>query len=203
MSSACSGSHHRRIVSWAEVQAVKVPVLMLLALISSGCATTGLEALSDYDHSQDFSHYKTFAWMEDDPVMGTRAASSGSSPLNRGRTVEAIQTELERKGYRKVDDRGAADFVVAYSIGARDRLDVESYPVPYRGPWLWDWYAGRETEVRTYTEGVLAIDIFDAAKKSPVWHGWASKQLTAQDVRRAAEGIPDAVRRILQRFPPA
>jgi hypothetical protein len=184
------------------VQAVRLSILLLFVLLSSGCATT-MEALSDYDHSQDFSHYKTYAWMEDDPVMGARSASSGSSPLNSSRTVKAIQAELERKGYRKVEDRAAADFVVTYTIGARDRLDVESYPVPYRGPWLWDWYAGRETSVRTYTEGVIAVDIFDAAKKSPVWHGWASKPITAEDVRHAAEEIPRAVRRILQRFPPA
>jgi hypothetical protein len=176
--------------------------LMLLILLSGGCATT-MPVSSDYDRSQDFSHYKTFAWMDDDPVMGAQAASGGSSALNRRRTVEAIQAELQRKGYRKVEDRNTADFVVTYTIGARDRLDVESYPVPYRGPWLWDWYAGRETSLRAYTEGVLAIDIFDAARKSPVWHGWASKQITEQDVRQAAEQIPVAVRRVLQQFPPA
>lgn len=74
---------------------------MLLVLLCSGCATT-MNALSDYDHSQDFSHYKAFAWMDGGPVMGPQAAASGSSALNRHRTVEAIQAEQIPVAVRRV-----------------------------------------------------------------------------------------------------
>jgi hypothetical protein len=93
--------------------------------------------------------------------------------------------------------------VLSYTVGARDRIDVQSYPVRFRSAWGWGWtYVGREADVSTYREGTLAIDIFDGRTNQPVWHGWATKRITERDVANAAEQIPIAVAAILARFPP-
>ncbi len=125
------------------------------------------------------------------------------SPLNRKRIEEAIENTLTAKGFQKTADRAAADFVLSYTVGARDRLDVYSYPAPYGGAWHWGYpYWGRDVDVTMYTEGTLSIDVFDGKTHQPVWHGWASKRITEQDVERAAEQIPPAVNAILANFPP-
>lgn len=171
-------------------------------LFVAGCATT-LETHSDHDRSQSFSGYSTFAWMNDQPMMGTPEEIQRVSPLNRKRIEDAIEAELVGKGFRKSTERASASFVVSYTVGARDRIDVQSFPSPYAGPWYWGWpHYWQDVDVQTYTEGTLAIDIFDGSSHQPVWHGWASKRITAHDVKHAAEQIPPAVAAILKDFPP-
>ena len=172
-------------------------------LMLAACATNGLRAQSDHDPAQDFSRYRTYAWIADEPLVTPRGQPVEVSPLNRQRIVSAVESELTGKGFRKTNEPASADFVVSYTVGARDRLDVASYPTVYGGPWRWGYpYFGPEVDVRMYTEGTLSIDIFDGHSHQPVWHGWGSKRLTERDIKRAAELIPPAVRQILGAFPP-
>src|SRR5689334_18474650 len=94
-------------------------------LLVSGCATT-LEAHSDHDAQQNFSGYHTFAWLADQPMIAPPEEVARVSPLNRRRIEQAIENELAAKGFTKTLDRSAADFVVSYTVGARDRVDVYS-----------------------------------------------------------------------------
>jgi hypothetical protein len=167
-----------------------------------GCATT-LNAHFDHDASQDFSAYRTFAWIADQPMIAPPDDVARVSPLNRRRIEEAIEKALSEKGFQKVSDRAAADFVVSYSVGARDRIDAHSFPAPYADVWHWGrHYYGHDVDVDVYREGTLAIDVFDTRTHQPVWHGWASRRITEYDVRHAAEQIPPAVVSILSNFPP-
>jgi hypothetical protein len=170
-------------------------------LMLTGCATK-LETHADHDRSQSFANYRRFAWMADQPMMAAPEDVARVSPLNRRRIEQAIEKELAGKGFQKVG-RDAADFVVSYTVGARDRLDVQSYPTPYRGPWLWGYpYFGHDVDVTTYQQGTLSIDIFDGKTHQPVWHGWGTKRISESDVKNAAELIPPAVASILKSFPP-
>jgi hypothetical protein len=56
--------------------------------------------------------------------------------------------------------------------------------------------------VRQYREGTLSIDVFDAHSHRPVWHGWAKKELTRNDMEHSAEAIRKAVDSVLAKFPP-
>ena len=172
------------------------------ALFVAGCATT-LQAHSDHDRGQNFSAYHTYAWMTDQPMVATPDELTRVSPLNRHRIEQAIENELATKGFQKSTARAAADFVVSYTVGARDRVDVFSYPAPYGGPWRWGGpYFGHDVDVTMYREGTLAIDVFDGKNHQPVWHGWASKRISEHDLKHAAEQIPPAVALIMQDFPP-
>lgn len=53
-----------------------------------------------------------------------------------------------------------------------------------------------------YREGVLAIDAFDAKTHRPVWHGWAKKALTRQDMEQSGQSIREAADAVLAKFPP-
>lgn len=176
--------------------------LVPIALALSACET--LRVGSDYDRAADFSAYRTFTWLP-------RQDYGVNNPLLVERAREAIQRALERKGYTYVRDSAQADFSVDFTIGARERVDVRTYPVPYAGPWYWygpRWwgypYWGRGVDVHTYREGTLAIDIFDAKSHKPVWHGWARKPLTQRDLEHSSSdvSVPEAVDAVLAKFPP-
>jgi hypothetical protein len=195
------GDRRHSAIGGARAMTWALPLLASLSLLGA-CATT-LQANSDFDSAQDFSRYRSFAWMVADSPIAAPGEQVRVSPLNRQRIVEAIEAELGAKGFQKAADGSAADFVISYTVGARDRIDAQSYPDLYRGPWRWSRpYIGRNVDVSVYREGTLAIDIFDGASHQPVWHGWASKRITEHDVTHAAEQIPPAVAAILEKFPP-
>ena len=164
-------------------------------LTSTACST--LRVGSDYDRSATFSGYHTYAWLP-------REHSVASNPLVARHAHEAIDAILRSKGYTPVDDPANADFTVDFTVGSRDRIDVQSYPMAYRGPWHWGLgYYGSDLDVRQYREGTLGIDIFDGRTHQPVWTGWARKALTQADLERSEGPIREAAAAVLQRFPPS
>jgi hypothetical protein len=119
------------------------------------------------------------------------------------RTYDAIRAELTSKGFTYVTNPAQADFAVDFTIGASDRLDVRSYPAPYGGPWVHAGSWGNPIDVRQYREGTLAIDVFDARSRKPVWHGSGTKELSQSDLDHSEPVIRDAVTAVLAQFPPS
>jgi len=176
----------------------------LLALVSGlalvACAS--LRVASDFDHTASFAGYRSFSWMP-------REHHGSANPLAVQRAHDAIEAELKTKGFNEVADPAAADFVVDFTIGSRERTEVSSYPAPYasegwwggRGWWGYPYWGG-EVDVRQYREGTLSIDVFDGRSHRPVWHGWARKELTRSDIEHSEAPIRTAVAAVLAQFPP-
>ncbi|MBS0419446.1 MAG: DUF4136 domain-containing protein [Proteobacteria bacterium] len=171
--------------------------------LSALAACTTLSVGSDYDRDASFAGYHTFSVMQ-------RAHQDVHNPLVVTRADDAIRAELIRKGYQQATDASTADFSVDFTIGSKERTDVNAYPDPYFGTgWGWGrrgwWggqYWGNNLDVRQYREGTLSIDIFDAKTHRPVWHGWAKKELNRSDIQNSEEPIRTAVAAVLARFPP-
>ncbi len=179
--------------------------VLLLGALLSGCAT--VNSGSHHDESATFGHYQTFAWIADDPLIVGAGGQAAISPLSQKKITVAIENALNEKGFTHTANPDQADFVVAYTVGTRERIDARSYPNAYQGAWGWHMY-GRyyyQTEVvhRTYTEGTLGIDIFDGKTNQPVWHGWARKSVTSADRNDPSPAIRKAVTAIIKRFPPS
>jgi hypothetical protein len=176
----------------------------LAVVVLASCST--LQVGSDYDRKASFANYHTFAIMP-------REHRDVRNPLVVQRAQDAITEELTRKGYRQVSDPNAADFTVDFTIGSRERTDINSYPEPYAGMgwggWGWgpgwwgDPYWGTQIDVRQVREGTLSIDIFDARTHRPAWHGWAKKDLSSKDIEQSEQPIRAAVASVLAKFPPA
>lgn len=191
---------------------LQAAVAIAFSICLAGCATSPT-VHTDFDPSQSFDGYKTFAWISDEPMI--LSSDLGPNPLVARRLKVAIRTTLEEKGFRFVSSASSADFVVAFTVGARDKMDVRSREVVdyYGTHWRWGYdyfdirrpinFPRTQVTTRQYTEGSLAIDIFDVERKSPVWHGSASKRLSSDEQKgRSAESTREAVRIILSEFPP-
>lgn len=185
------------------------PLLIALSLL--GCA--GVPVSSDFDESQNFGDYQSFSWLRNDPLMV--AGGLTPTPATEQILISATREALESKGFRFVEDSGTADFLVALSVGTRDKTSIQEFYRSYGPNWGWgsQYYGGiypmagvghqKETLVTEYTEGTLSIDIFDVARKSPVWHGSASKRLSDRELRGdSAESTRVGVKDILASFPP-
>ena len=186
-----------------------IRALLIFALLATGCAAN--KPIVDYDQSTDFAAYRDFAFLSEHPMIVT-PDTPPVSPLLEGRMMRVIDGVLASKGFTRVSDPESADFTVGFTVGARDKIRVQDYPPSYRvyyggrgGLWGASYYGAfgaREVDVQQYTEGTLAIDIYDVAEHKPVWHGVATKRVTDEMRRNPDESINEAVSAILEAFPP-
>lgn len=176
----------------------------------AGCAST-FQASYDHDSANDFSKYQSFAWISKNPMkVGNNVGPV--NPLLEPRIMSALENALVAKGYEYVIQPEAADFVLSFTVGSREEISVSSYPsmsagysVAYPRQWGWGgayYGVGTETRVREYTEGMLAVDIFDVEERRPVWHGVATKRISESDREEIEATVKAAVDAILAGFPP-
>lgn len=192
------------------IRRLLILVTAFLSLALAACAT-GFKATYDSDPGHDFSGYQTFAWMSANPMI-VGPTNRISNPLLEPKIMAAMEGVLTAKGYSKVDDPEAADFVLSFTVGSREEIQVNSYPATYagygyRGAWGWGGpYYGMgmatETQVRQYQKGMLALDVFDVKERRPVFHAVAEKSITDSDRKRLDETVQAAVDAVLQAFPP-
>jgi hypothetical protein len=175
---------------------------LLLVSLLSGCAA--ITSGSHFDETANFSAYETFSWIGDDPLISVDS-SIPVSAMAKSMINSAIRGELTKKGYAYVDDRDDADFVVAYTIGTRENIRVDSYPVEFRGRWGWhvpySYYHYREISAHSYTKGTLGVDVFDNDSRKPIWHGWAEKTVTQSDRQDPGPSINEGIRLLFESFP--
>lgn len=182
-----------------------------LVVLVASCSSTH-DAKVDFDKNMevDTSTYKTFAWLTSSRIM---AASDDMNPVMKLRIDDEIEQAFAAKGYTLVSDAETADFAISYTVGNRDKIKVSSYPTTYNSGFGWGrgyyggYYGGMygssmgtETRVRQYTEGKLAIDVYDVKSHQPAWHGWAVKRLTSDDKDEPEAMIKDVVNKVIGQF---
>lgn len=182
---------------------VPLPVrLACVAALAWLAACETLQTGSDYDRAASFAGYHTFTLMK-------REHRHMANPLVTQRAEDAIKSYLQSRGYVYVEEPAQADFAVDFTLGSKERTDIQSYPDPWMGPgwyggpgWWGGPYWGNTIDVYQYREGTLSVDIFDDKTHRPVWHGWAKKTLSRKDIENSEEPIRRAVAAVLGKFPP-
>lgn len=173
------------------------PVLAAFAIaIAATASLAPLAAPSAAERSPEFKGYRTYSWVF--------AAPPAAVDPSRYEIVKAsIARQLAGKGYVEAE---RSDMAVAFTIGRRDRIAKTDW-----GAFGGDIYTrlgvvpvtGADDAERLVTEGTLAIDIYDAASKRPVWRATAAKELPPsgasqrmidQAVREAMKPLPGARR---------
>lgn len=178
-------------------------LMVAIAFLLAGCAAS-IETGAHYDDSIDFGRYAAFGWITDPPYIGGDPATR-LEPAVQQLIESAIRSELEGRGYTFVADRSRADFVIAYTTGARERVREEDYPSRFRGFASWhvpgSLHVVHDEGVHAYTEGTLSIDAFDTRTGKPVWHGWSQKIITDADRRDPTSSIERGMQQLFVKFP--
>lgn len=173
-----------------------LPVLALLIVVTS-CSS--VRVATDFDKNASFSTYKTFAFFK------TGIDKAEISDLDKRRILRAIEAEMLAKGFTKSEN---PDILISLFTKSNQRVDVynNSWGMGgwgwggFYGPsWGWGW--NNQPNVSTRTEGVLYIDLIDAAKKELVWQGMGTGYLT-QKMEKKEERIKEFVSKIMEKYPP-
>ena len=164
-----------------------------------GCSSVTVS--QDYEIGADFSRYRTFAWISaDQPRTGDIRVDN---PLLDARIRNAVEQTLTSKGFEKKAD-GQPDMLIAYHLTIRSRIEGDSFRtgVGYgRDPY---WGAtGFETTIRQFDEGMLVIDIGDAAENRLIWRGTGTRRVTEKvSPEKSTRIVNQTVQEILNQFPP-
>jgi hypothetical protein len=175
---------------------IKVATIAALVVVGA-CASSNMPTFRT-DSAPGFSTagWKTYSW-------AFTQAPPGMNAVMFQRIKDSLEQSLRARGFEPVVEGG--DFIVGFTVGARDRVDVTNWgPVGpmYTGwgrPPGWGWsFNYNQVDVRTVTQGSLALDIFDGKTRQPVWHGFASRDLSRSGA--SPELISNAVNGLVDRF---
>ena len=169
--------------------------IFLMAVIT-GCSTFLVE--SDYDREINFTDFHTFDWTDQ-----SENASSNAVQLNtlfERRLKKAVDKELTANGFQK-QTAEKPDFLIAYSLQVKDRLDVLSsgyghggygyrgygYGFGYRGyrhhgfgyrfrhhgygHYGYGYGSGYYRGGRLNVEVTLVLDFIDPESNNVIWRG--------------------------------
>ena len=173
---------------------LNIGCMAFVAVLLASCESKP-KVFSDYDKNQDFSVYKTFGWAQTNPLMlGDEFAGS---PIIGVRVKNSIMNVMQSKVYEFEENGIDADIVFLITLGARDKLRSSGGGAVGPGGVVFSsgYHGG------TYKQGSMAIDIYDMARKAPVWHGAAKKRISKKDIQGGADDIKEAVESILASFP--
>ena len=177
--------------------------LALSALASivalGGCATMNIA--TDWDPAVDFAKLETYDWIPEPEPGGP----GDNDSLITDRVHRAVDRELAAKGYRR-QTSGTPDFLIGYYAAVESKLDVQVLNdyYGYRPGWgSWDYGVGSRTHVREVHQGTLILDISNPHSAKLMWRGIPEAEVPpAASPQESEETISEAVRLVLERFPP-
>jgi len=179
---------------------VSLFTLAIVAIMTSSCESS-LKVSSDYDKSVNFGQYKTFSIYHD------AKSSDAISSLNQDRIVNAIRSEMTKKGFTEATS--SPDLLVNSVAILKDKQSVTAntnyygYGGYYR-PYYWGTGMTSSTtsyNVENYKDGSLIIDVVDAASQKLVWQGVGNKEIDGP-IKDPDKKIPQAIASIMKDFPP-
>jgi hypothetical protein len=146
---------------------------------------------TDYDHSVNFSQYHTYSW----------GHIHATDPLFEGRIREAVDRDLQEKGWQQVPSGG--DVTVTAVAIKRNRKEYTTFYDGLGPGWGWHgWGTGMATAtVENIPVGTLLVDIYDTKSRHLVWRGLARDQLSDKPEKNTQK-LDKAVDKLFSKFPP-
>jgi hypothetical protein len=174
-------------------------VLTFATVAFSSCSSVTVR--TDHDPGTNSARYRTYAFGP--PSQNVLALS----PSIRGQIESSLDQGLVARGLHR---SARPDFYVAYHVTTREQISVQTFHDWGRwghgGPG-WDSYAlWRGSPVTTSyvhrsTVGTLLVDFVDARTDRAFWRGVATGTVRGAGSNR--QNVVDAVRRMLEMFPPS
>jgi hypothetical protein len=152
----------------------------------------GAQFTIDYDHSTNFSQYKTYSWLK---------VQAGDS-LWEDRIQRDIDAQLAAKGWTRVDANGST--TIAAFQSTQDQQTLNTFYDGFGGGWRWRGLGDSESTTTTEITrvGTLVVDIFDAQTQKLIWRGKQSDALSGNPQKNAGKLAKD-LGGLFKHFPPS
>lgn len=170
--------------------------LILFGLLLCGSLRVfAVDIKTDYDHSTNFSQYKTYSWIK---------VQAGDS-LWADRIQQDVDAQLAAKGWTRVPSDGNAS-VSAFRSTKNDQT-LNTFYDGLGGGWGRRGFGGGGFGLATTTAdvtkvGTLVVDIFDSQSKQLLWRGKESADLTGSPSKNT-KALSKDVGDMFKHFPPS
>lgn len=149
----------------------------------------------DWDHDVDFSTYKSYRYVQTEPV---------EDPLMDERVVAALDSEIAKKGLTR--DESNPDMVVTYHANHKETQAYVTDSFGYGGygaGWRWGGMGMGTSTTRaiTHQKGTIVVDMYDAESKQMLFRGMATDTLSSKP-KKNAEKINKAMTKLFKKYPP-
>jgi hypothetical protein len=143
---------------------------------------------TDYDHHANFAQFHTYYW---EKVQTT-------DPLWQSRIEEAVDRDLQSKGWQRVNSGG--DVAITAVGSAHNQKEYQTF-YNGMGGWRWGGFGDTTTTVENYPVGSLVLDFYDAHSKQLIWRGVSQDSLSTNPDKNEKK-LDKAVDKMLDHFPP-
>jgi Domain of unknown function (DUF4136) len=143
---------------------------------------------TDYDKTKNFADYHSYYWTKVD----------GPNPLMNQRVQDAIDAQLQKKGWSKQE--GSGQVALAALGTTQTKKDLQTF---YSGSaWGWGGLGGSSTtSVNEYKEGTLVVDMYDNSSHQLLWRGTAADTVSDKPEKNEKK-LDKAVEKMFEKFPP-
>ena len=146
---------------------------------------------TDYDHSANFSQYKTFSWQK----VQTK------DPLLVDRIKDAVNSALSAKGWTLVPSGGDVEVFAIETTQNQQTLDTFYNGFGGGRRWGFGGFGDATTTVDTYKVGTLVVDLFDGKTEKLIWRSSSSDTLSNK-ADKNTKNLDKGVNKMFQHFPP-
>src|ERR1700689_2546192 len=148
-------------------------LVLFWLLLCSSLRIFAANIATDYDHSANFSQYKTYSWLK---------VQAGDS-LWADRIQQDVDAQLAAKGWTKVESNGNASITAFRST--QEQPTLETFYDGFGGGWGWRGRGGfggdglgmSTTTTEDTKVGTIVVGIFDSQTKQLLWRGKESSDL--------------------------
>ena len=177
-------------------------LLVIAGLVLASC---GIVAHIEKDDTVNFSHYKTYAWVNSSETQSDSVEKVVS--LTEQKVRKSVNSELTKQGWREAKNR--PDVLLSYDVLVEKSIKEDNnlvYSRPYTR-YLYNPYTRRYVALRypsqflgydndqyEIREGTVTITMVDAKTNKTVWQGWTtdevnSKNLTSKEIENSVKSI--------------
>jgi hypothetical protein len=158
---------------------------MLLCLASVIAA--GQQVSVNYNHSQSFTPYHTYAW-------GSDNANKVQNSILAQVAVQNIDSALQGKGWQKVEVGENPSVLVTASGGLKEQTSYSAWGMRGFGGGM----GGITPEQNVI--GTLVVDLYDAKNQTLVWRGLAQNTLNNNGSKNQ-QMVQKAVAKMFKQWP--
>ena len=159
---------------------------MVISIASA--SAVGQQVSVNYNHSQDFTQFKTYAW-------GSNNANQIQNSILAQQAQSDINGALQGKGLQMVQESQNPDLIVTSNGGLKQETSYTAWGMG-RG-----FGGGMGTiSPEQNTVGTLIVDLYDAKNKKLVWRGIGQDTL-GNNGSKNAKSVSKAIEKMFKQYP--
>jgi hypothetical protein len=164
----------------------KLALCAMLVCITSAIAV-GQQVSVNYNHSQSFSGYHTYAW-------GSNNANQVQNSILWQVARQDIDSALQGKGWQKVQEGQNPDVIVTANGGLKQQTSYSAWGMRGIGGGM----GGITPEQNVI--GTLIVDVYDAKTQSLIWRGIAQNSLN-NNGNKNQQMVQKAIAKMFKEWP--